>query len=94
MIITHLTIIFGMAAMGIANGPSGLFAVFVALKTLVDLAGLWPAKETPLEPPRWLRGLDNLGRSKEGLTFSEHYRQSVEAERAKRAADEVPMERL
>ena len=40
------------------------------------------------EPPRWLKGLDRLGKQKDGKTFTEHYRDSVVADLEKREANE------
>lgn len=88
MLITHLTIIFGMGAIAAFEGPAGLVAVFVGLKTLMDLGGLMPEKEPSPDPPRWLAWLDNFGPSREGLTFSAHYRRSIEDDRLKREANE------
>ena len=91
MFVTHLTIIFGMGAMAVWSAPAALFGVFVGLKTLLDLGGLLPEKEPSPDPPRWLAWLDGLGPGKEGLTFSAHYRKSIEDERRKREADELPL---
>lgn len=90
MFLTHLTIIFGMGAMAMLDGPHGLFLVFAGLKLLGDLGGLFAKDEVVLEPeaPRWLRRLDRLGKQKDGKTFSEHYRDSVLADQAKREANE------
>jgi hypothetical protein len=90
MLITHLTIIFGLFAVSAFGGPGGLVAVFVGLKTLMDLGGLRPEKEPSPDPPRWLAGLDRMG-AKDGMTFTQHYRKSIEDERAKRAANELPL---
>ncbi|MBP1643062.1 MAG: hypothetical protein H6Q03_1731 [Acidobacteria bacterium] len=91
MFVTHLTIIFGMAAMAVWSAPAALFGVFVGLKTLLDLGGLLPDKEPSPDPPRWLAWLDGLGTSKDGLTFSAHYRKSIEDERLQRESNERPL---
>jgi hypothetical protein len=61
MIITHLTIIFGMMALSITESPSGLLGVFFVLKTVVDLTRRFP-KAAPTRPsmalPRWIQWLD------------------------------------
>jgi hypothetical protein len=88
MFVTHLTIIFGMGAMAIWGAPAALFAVFAGLKALLDLGGLFPEREPSSEPPRWLAWLDGMGPSRDGLTFSAHFRKSIEAERLKREANE------
>lgn len=86
MLLTHLTIIFGMGAMAWFDGPIGLFLVFAGLKLLGDLGGLLAKDDARLapEPPKWAAHLDRLGRLKEGKSFSEHYRDSVLAEQKKR----------
>jgi hypothetical protein len=86
MLITHLTIIFGMAAMGMTGAPRALFAVFVGLKTLVDLGGAFPHKEASIGPPRWAKYLD--GWSKKGETFSGYWRRAAVEEQDKKAAAE------
>jgi hypothetical protein len=90
MLLTHLTIIFGMGAMAWLEAPIGLFLVFAGLKLLGDLGGLFAKDDVALqpEPPRWLRGLDRLGKQKDGKTFTEHYRDSVLADRRKREDNE------
>jgi hypothetical protein len=90
MFLTHLTIIFGMGAMAWLEAPIGLFLVFAGLKLLADLGGLFAKDEVALrpEPPRWLKGLDRLGRQKDGKTFTEHYRDSVLADQKKREDNE------
>jgi hypothetical protein len=88
MFVTHLTIIFGMLAMAVWEAPAALFAVFIGLKTLVDLGSLMPEREPAPEPPRWLRWLDGVGGSRAGLTFSQHYRQEIETARRTREANE------
>lgn len=61
MIITHLTIIFGMMALCAMESPQGLLGVFFALKTAVDLARRIP-KAAPSTPskvdPWWIQWLD------------------------------------
>lgn len=93
MFLTHLTIIFGMGAMAWLEAPIGLFLVFAGLKLLGDLGGLFAKDEVALQPeaPRWLQRLDRLGRQKDGKTFTEHYRDSVLADQAKREANEQVM---
>lgn len=92
MVVTHLTIIFGMLAMSVWEAPAALFAVFVGLKTLVDLGSLVPERVEPPEPPRWLRWLDRFGPGQAGLNFSAHYRQSIEAVRRRHEANERVVE--
>lgn len=47
-LVTHLTIIFGAGAMALFEAPLAFLAVFVALKSLVDLGGLLPDRGSKL----------------------------------------------
>lgn len=49
MFVTHLTIIFGAAAMAAFEAPLAFLAVFVGLKSLVDLGGLLPDRSATRE---------------------------------------------
>lgn len=88
MLITHLTIILGMGAMAFYEAPAALFAVFIGLKTLLDLGSLLPDQEVGVDPPRWLRWLDRFGPDKKGQTFSQHFRESADRDRRQREANE------
>ena len=85
--VVHLTIVIGMFATVWTDGPSGLFAVFIGLKTLFDLGSVLPQKELELEPPRWLRGFDKV-KGKDGESFSQHWRRTEEAARQQREENE------
>ena len=50
VIVVHLTIILGMAAMMMAGHPRGLFIVFATLKLLVDLMTVKASEELPEKP--------------------------------------------
>lgn len=95
MIVTHLTIIFGAGAMAIFDAPLAFLAVFVGLKSLVDLGGLLPdrsarpkAKADPQAVPRAAKALGRRLPKKEGKGFDEGYREALEAERRKAEANE------
>ena len=47
VVIVHLTIIFGMIAMGASGHPRGMFAVFAALKFLIDCIPVTDPKLNP-----------------------------------------------
>ena len=88
MLVTHLTIIFGAAAMAVFEAPLAFLAVFVVLKALLDLGGLLPDREAK---PKALRPAKPLGRGlpkKEKKSFSDHYQEGLEAARAKSEANE------
>ncbi|HSL82589.1 MAG TPA: DUF6498-containing protein, partial [Thermoanaerobaculia bacterium] len=95
MIVTHLTIIFGAGAMAMFEAPLAFLAVFVALKSLVDLGGLFPdrsskpnanADEKPV--PRAVKTLGRRLPKKGGKGFGEAYREAIEEERRKAEANE------
>jgi hypothetical protein len=86
MFITHLTIIFGMAAMGMTGAPRALFAVFVGLKTLFDLGGAFARQEVSAPPPGWAKHLDRL--STKGESFSTYWRRARIEEQEQKAAAE------
>jgi len=88
MLLTHLTIVFGMGAMMIWEAPAALFGLFVGLKTLNDLGSVLPERAPSLDPPRWLAWLDRVGTNKKGDTFAAHYRKSVERDRRAQEAKE------
>jgi hypothetical protein len=84
VLVVHLTILLGMAVTG---APMALFAVFAGLKTLVDLGGTWPERDSP-EPPAWAHRVDRLIPSKPGQSFVEHWRRTEAEERTRREANE------
>jgi hypothetical protein len=88
MIVTHLTIIFGAAAMAAFEAPLAFLAVFVALKSLVDLGGLLPDRQAQPKVPRVAKALGRRLPKKEGKSFGEHYREALEAEQQKAEANE------
>jgi hypothetical protein len=88
MLVTHLTIIFGAAAMAVFEAPLALLAVFVVLKALLDLGGLLPDREPK---PKAARPAEAVGRrppKKEKGSFSDHYQEGLEAARARSEANE------
>ncbi len=91
ILIVHLTILLGMAAVAYFDAPAAFFGVFAGLKLLGDLGGAFPHRELELEPPRWLRFLDRIKRP-DRESFSEHWRRTELRERAIREANERPIE--
>jgi len=88
MIVTHLTIIFGAGAMAATEAPLAFLAVFVALKSLLDLGGLLSDREPK---PKAARPAEASGRrptKKEKKSFGDHYQEGLEAARAKSEANE------
>jgi hypothetical protein len=70
ILVLHLAIIFGMLAMAMTNSPFGILYVLIALKTLVDLGGVWGQGQTidpDAPPPAWaLKFADKVARDKGG----------------------------
>jgi len=95
MLVTHLTIIFGAGAMAAFEAPLAFLAVFVGLKSLVDLGGLLPDRSSKLNAnadekpvPRAVKALGRRLPKKDGKSFDEGYREALEAERRKAEANE------
>jgi uncharacterized protein DUF6498 len=87
VLVTHLTIIFGMFAMLIFGHPKAFFAVFASLKLLTDLARLNPSEELPAEPPQLaLKMFKSTGRQKE---LVEKWHRDREANLKRIADDEL-----
>lgn len=82
MIVTHLTIIFGAAAMGMFETPGAFLGVFVVLKALLDLGGVLPDKKPKPAPPRVTKT------PKEGQSFGEALREKIAADQARVKAKE------
>ena len=88
MVVTHLTIIFGAGAMAAFDAPLGFLVVFVALKSLLDLGGMFPDREPRPDVPRTVKALGRRLPKKKGRSFDEEYQADLEAERARREANE------
>jgi hypothetical protein len=86
--VTHLTIIFGAVAMAAFEAPLGFLVVFVALKSLLDLGGMLPDRDSQPKVPRAVKALGRRLPKKEGKSFSEHLEEGLEAELARSEANE------
>ena len=97
MIVTHLTIIFGMGALAALGTPQALLGVFFVLKTGVDLAKRFPKAPLPKRPSKkvpWIaRFLDRWFPSQTGKTWTQDWREfqtefrRLNARSERRAAD-------
>ena len=58
IMVVHLTLLLGFAAIAATDAPGTLFGVFVVLKTLAALSAVVPQWE-PERPPSWLSNLMN-----------------------------------
>lgn len=99
VVILHVVIIFGLAAVVMTGSPLGIIFLLVGLKTLTELAtavageraGDEPAADNlPQEPPAWmLRFADRFARDKGGAeAFRAEWKKDRLAEREKVANDE------
>lgn len=99
VVILHLVIIFGMAAVAMTGSPLGIIFLLVGLKTLTELAtaaagergGDEPAADNlPQEPPAWvLKFADRFGKHKGGAeAFRAQWTKDRLAEREKAGNDE------
>lgn len=99
VVILHLVIIFGMAAVAMTGSPLGIIFLLVGLKTLTELgtaaAGERAGDESaadnlPQEPPAWvLKFADRFGRHKGGAeAFRAQWKKDRLAERERAGNDE------
>jgi hypothetical protein len=98
VIVLHLAIIFGMAAMAWSNSPMGVLYVLIALKTGADLLGIATRGapkiadgDTP--PPGWsMRMAEKIGKDKGGGPgLLKHWQAERELARKNAIEDEQPM---
>ncbi len=90
VLLVHVTIVFGLAAAAFTGMNKAFFGLFIGLKTLSDLAGLFP-RWNPAVPPAWLcRVMDKLPKAKAGETFAEYFSRDQVEELARRARNEKP----
>lgn len=89
VVATHLTIIFGAAALAAFEASTAFLAVFVALKSLVDFGGMLPDRDPPPEAPGALRWLGRRVPAKGGKRFDAAYREAIDAEAARREENEA-----
>lgn len=94
VLVLHLAIIFGMAAMAATDSPLGILYVLIGLKTLWDVAlTRVVAASAPKQPPRWLLKLgDRLGKDKGGAAaMAEQWSAGIEAASRQAIEDEQVM---
>jgi Family of unknown function (DUF6498) len=90
VVVVHLTIIFGLFGIAMTGGPSALFGVFVALKTLYALSTALPQWE-PTRPPKWLsRAMNRLPNVRPEETFEEAWVKDRADEAERRERNEQP----
>ncbi len=96
VVVVHLSLIFGMAAVAFTGANKSFFAVFIVLKTMADLASRLP-QWNPAKPPGWLchimDRIPNAQASKtkgKPQTFEEFWIADKADEVARLAANERP----
>lgn len=90
VMVVHLTLLFGFAAIAATGAPGTLFGVFVVLKILAALSAVVPQWE-PERPPRWLSALMNrMPNVHPGERFEEFWAQDQARERDRRRRNEQP----
>jgi hypothetical protein len=93
VIVIHLTIIGGMAAVMFTGANRNFFGVFIFLKTLLNLSLVTPQWK-PKTPPAWLSNvMDRIKPSKEDGTFAEFWVKTDEQEASRIARNESPLRR-
>lgn len=89
ILVVHLTIIFGMFAMAVVKSPRALFAVFVLLKTGVDVMARASTQDRVSDtPPPWILALAN--NSGDAAKVTETWKRDREAAMATAVDDELP----
>ena len=93
VIVVHLTIIGGMAAVMFTGANRHFFGVFIFLKTMLQCSLVLPQYD-PKTPPTWLSHLmDRIGSPKyKNETFAQFWKQTDDQEEARVARNEKPME--
>lgn len=92
VIVIHLTIIGGMAAVMFTGANRHFFGVFIFLKTMLNLSLVLPQYK-PKTPPGWLSNvMDRIKPSKEDGTFAEYWVKTDEQEASRLARNESPVE--
>jgi hypothetical protein len=89
VLVIHLTIIGGMAAVMLTGANRNFFGVFIVLKTLLNL-GLVVPQYQPKTPPRWLSSLmDRVpGKKMKDANFAEFWKRTDNEEAARVARNE------
>jgi hypothetical protein len=95
VIVIHLTIIGGMAAMMFTGANRNFFGVFIFLKTMLNLSLVLPQWK-PKTPPAWLSNvMDRIGSPKHKNTkFAEFWVQTDEQEAARVIRNEQRLKRV
>jgi Family of unknown function (DUF6498) len=93
VIVVHLTIIGGMAAVMFTGANRNFFGVFIFLKTMLQCSLVIPQYD-PKTPPAWLSGImDRIGSPKyKNDSFAQYWKNTDDQEHARLARNEIPVE--
>ncbi|CAN5727175.1 DUF6498-containing protein [soil metagenome] len=91
VLVVHMTLILGLAAVALTGATRALFAVFITFKTLCDLSSVFP-QWNPKEPPVWLcRIMDKVPNAqKPGMKFADFWKAEDADKAARIIANEKP----
>jgi hypothetical protein len=93
VIVIHLTIIGGMAAVMLTGANRHFFGVFIFLKTMLNLSIALPQYK-PKTPPAWLSNvMDRIKPSKEDGTFAEFWVRTDDQEESRIVRNEGLIQR-
>jgi hypothetical protein len=90
IVVVHLTLVFGLIAVGVTGAPDALFGIFVALKSLFALSAALPQWE-PAVAPKWLsHAMNRVPTAQRGRRFEESWAEDHADEVERRAENERP----
>jgi hypothetical protein len=93
VILIHLTIIGGMAAVMFTGANRNFFGLFIFLKTMLNMSLVLPQYK-PKTPPAWLSHvMDRIKPSREDGTFAEFWGKTDEQEASRIVRNESPLRR-
>lgn len=92
VLVIHLTILGGMAAVMFTGANRNFFGVFIFLKTMLNLSLVIPQYQ-PKTPPRWLSSLmDRVpGKKLEDANFAEFWKRTDNEEAGRIVRNEEPL---
>ena len=90
IVVVHLTLVFGLIAVGVTGAPEALFGIFVVLKSLFAVSTALPQWE-PAVAPKWLgRVMNRVPTGQRGRRFEDSWAEDHADEVERRAENERP----
>jgi Family of unknown function (DUF6498) len=90
IVVVHLTLVFGLIAVGVTGAPDALFGTFVVLKSLFAVSAALPQWE-PAVAPSWLsRVMNRVPNVHRGRRFEDVWAVDCADEAERRAGNERP----